>query len=127
MNPMDAVIARSSIARLAYEANRTYCHSIGDVSPPQWGCAPQWQRDLCIAEVEFHLNNPFAKPSAIHECWRQDKIDDGWVYGAEADPDAKQHPYMVPFNELPARRQIKDHIFAGLVKALSVFVQEQTA
>lgn len=124
---MDAVTTKSSIARLAYEATRTYYHLIGDVSQPQWGCAPQWQRDLYITEVEFHLKNPFAKPSAIHECWLQDKIDAGWVYGAETNPDAKQHPCMVPFSELPARRQIKDHIIAGLVKSLSVFVQEPTS
>jgi hypothetical protein len=46
------------------------------------------------------------------------KVDEGWVYGAVKDPEAKTHPCIVPFDQLPREQQAKDFIFRAVVHAL---------
>lgn len=106
-----------AIARLAHEANRSYCQALGDFTQPPWADAPQWQRDSAIAGVKFHAANPDAGPQASHESWMAQKAADGWTYGAEKRPDIKQHPCFVPFDQLPREQQAKDFIFRGVVHA----------
>lgn len=106
-----------SVARLAHEVNRAYCLALGDESQPVWEDAPQWQRDSAVLGVRFHIENRDASPGASHECWMAQKVADGWVYGPEKRPDLKQHPCMVPFEELPREQQAKDFIFRAVVRA----------
>ena len=40
------------------------------------------------------------------------------MYGPVKDLDAKQHPCMVPFEQLPVEQQAKDYIFRAVVHAL---------
>lgn len=110
------------IARICHEANRAYCESIGDTSQPSWEKAPDWQRDSAIAGVGFHLANPGAGPDASHESWMRQKVADGWKHGTVKDPEAKTHPCMVPFGDLPVERQAKDHLFRGIVHTLARFI-----
>jgi hypothetical protein len=103
------------IAKEAHEANRRYCIAIGDDSQPAWDDAPEWQRTSCIADVEFVLANPDAPASRNHDCWLAEKERTGWVYGPVKDPEKKQHPCMVPFEELPPHQQFKDTNFKATV------------
>lgn len=106
------------IAKVCHETNRAYCQALGDDSQPTWEDAPQWQRDSAVAGVRFHLANPQAGPKASHESWMAQKEADGWVHGEQKDPEAKTHPCMVPFSELPTEQQAKDFIFRGIVHAM---------
>lgn len=107
-----------AIARVCHEVNRAYCQALGDHSHPSWDNAHEWQKDSAKLGVHFHLNNPDAGPQATHESWMAQKIADGWVYGPVKDPSIKQHPCIVPFNELPREQQAKDYIFRAVVHAL---------
>lgn len=107
------------IARVAHEVNRAYCQSIGDDSQPSWADAPEWQRSSAINGVEFHLANPDADPAASHENWLREKEADGWVYGPAKDPDARRHPCMVPYGDLPQEQRCKDFLFRGVVHAMA--------
>lgn len=106
------------IAQVAHEVNRAYCQAIGDDSQLAWADAPQWQRESAMAGVKFHTDDPSAGPDASHECWMENKLADGWAYGSTKDPDAKQHPCIVPFSELPLEQQVKDYLFRAVVHAL---------
>lgn len=108
----------ADIARVTHEANRSYCLGLGDASQPSWDEAPAWQRNSAIAGVEFHLANPDASDSASHDCWLAEKRATGWVYGETKDPEAKTHPCMVPFEDLPREQQAKDALFRSVVHAL---------
>ena len=55
---------------------------------------------------------------ASHESWMRQKVTDGWVFGAEKNPDRKEHPCLVPFDQLPREQQAKDFIFRAVVHAL---------
>lgn len=90
------------IARITHEVNRAWCEFNGDHSQPKWDDAPQWQRDSAMSGVRFHQANPNAGDSASHDEWLRHKKAEGWVYGPVKDPEAKQHPCMVPFEAAPA-------------------------
>lgn len=36
-----------------------------------------------------------------HDVWAAKRIADGWTYGAKRDDDAKTHPCLVPYADLP--------------------------
>ena len=111
-------VSRDRIAEVAHEVNRAYCNALGDHSQPEWKDAPQWQRDSARLGVDMHVENPDAGPQASHVSWMAQKESEGWVYGDEKRPDLKQHPCMVPFDQLPREQQAKDHLFRGVVHAL---------
>ncbi len=106
------------IAQICHEANTAYCRVIGDYSQNHWDQAEQWQRDSAIRGVEFALANPNAPASAQHDAWMADKQSDGWTFGDVKDPAKKQHPCMVPYDQLPAEQRLKDSLFKAIVGAL---------
>ncbi len=109
---------KEEIARVAHLVNKAFCESIGDFSQTDWKTAPDWQKQSTMHVVDLHLNNPDAGAEASHESWMKEKVDNGWVYGEKKDPDLKQHPCLVPFQELSTEEQSKDFIFRAVVHAL---------
>jgi len=106
------------IAEVCHEANRAYCRTLGDLSQPAWVDAPEWQRNSAINGVNFHLDNPNAGPSASHENWLREKIADGWKWGPIKDPERKEHPCCIPYDQLPEAQKRKDALFIAIVHAL---------
>lgn len=37
----------------------------------------------------------------VHEVWAQSRIEQGWTYGEERSDTLKQHPCLIPYEELP--------------------------
>lgn len=37
----------------------------------------------------------------VHEVWAQNRFKEGWSYGPVRDDANKQHPCLVPYEELP--------------------------
>lgn len=119
---LEAIVSAApviAIAMVCHEANRVYCASLGDDSQPEWGDAPDWQRDSAIAGVEFHLANPDAGDAASHDKWMEHKLAEGWEVGEVKDPEAKTHPCLVPFDQLPPEQQFKDRLFRTLVHTVA--------
>jgi len=105
------------IAKTCHQVNKAFCESIGDNSQPDWADAPDWQKESAIKGVNFHLENPDSKPSDSHDSWIKEKKDTGWVFGEIKDPEKKEHPCMVPYNELPKDQQTKDALFISVVRS----------
>ena len=111
------------VARICHEANRVYCESLGDMSQPHWEDAPDWQRNSAIKGVEFHLKiftetGVWPRPSASHESWLKQKEEEGWKYGPVKDPDKKEHPCFVSYDELPLEQRTKDSLFGSIIQAV---------
>lgn len=113
--PLELVDA---IARVTHEANRAFCVSLDDLSQPDWLHAPDWQKDSARAGVCAVLHGDVTEPWQSHESWMAQKIKDGWSYGPVKDPERKQHPCLVPFDELSESQRRKDHLFLAIVRAL---------
>lgn len=114
-----------TIARVCHEVNRAYCASLGDHSQPAWDVAPEWQQKSAIKGVLFLQSNPAALPSASHESWLAEKQADGWKYGVEKNPELKEHPCYVPYDQLPTSQQAKDHIFQAVARQLLPMLDKQ--
>ena len=37
----------------------------------------------------------------VHEVWAQSRMEQGWTYGKQRSDELKQHPCLVPYEELP--------------------------
>ena len=37
----------------------------------------------------------------VHEVWSRNRMAEGWTYGPVRDDAARQHPCLVPYEELP--------------------------
>jgi hypothetical protein len=37
----------------------------------------------------------------VHEVWSQGRISDGWTYGKVRNDTLRQHPCLVPYEQLP--------------------------
>ena len=117
----------TSIAQVAHEINKAFCESIGDNSQPTWEDAPEWQKSSAINGVQFHLDNPEASPSASHDNWLKQKEAEGWKYGPTKNPETKEHPCFLPYNELRTEQRSKDYLFKQVVHSLKQFIQVPVA
>lgn len=108
---------KDQVARAAHEILRAYCEALGDFSHPEWGTAPSWQIDTTMASVHLHWDRDLS-PEATHDAWMAHKLAQGWVFGPVKDYEKKQHPCLVPFDQLPKEQQIKDHLIAAIIRAL---------
>lgn len=107
-----------SIAKICHDANKSYCETHLDFSQKSWREAEEWQQESAINGVKFRLDNPEAGHDAMHNNWMKEKVYNGWVYGEVKDMDAKTHPCIVPFEQLPIFQQKKYALFSAIVDAL---------
>lgn len=115
------MIADEVVARIAHEANRAYCLTLGDLSHRAWNNTDDLTKQCTIRGVQFFRRNPGADASALHNNWMRDKAAQGYRYGPVKCPRALTHPCMVPFEQLPADQQFKDHLFAQIVRLASPY------
>lgn len=104
-----------SMARVAHEINRVYCAFLGDTSQLPWDDAPSWQKESSIAGVRGIVEGKITRPSQSHESWLAHKRSEGWTYGPTKDPEKKQHPCLVEFDQLSREQQWKDIFFFAVV------------
>lgn len=108
------------VARVCHEANRALQIANGEPTEsvsPHWDEAPDWQYTSAIEGVKKARAG--ATPEELHEAWCEFKRADGWTYGDTKDGDAKTHPCLVPYAELPEEQRAKDALFYAVVSALS--------
>jgi hypothetical protein len=110
-----------SIAEVTHTANKAYCESIGDHSQVGWEFAPDWQKNSAVNGVNGVLLDGRG-PERSHEGWMAEKIAAGWVYGATKDPEAKTHPCLVPYAELPPEQKRKDSLFVTIVNTMACYL-----
>jgi hypothetical protein len=112
-------LTTNQIAQICHEANRVVCQANGDDSQSHWEDAPQWQQESSIQGVLFAQGNPDLTPEDQHNAWSLAKTDAGWVRGDVKDIEAKTHPCIVPYGELPEFQRLKDVLFRAIVLASS--------
>lgn len=54
-----------------------------------------------------------------HDVWARQRLADGWLYGLHRDDQAKEHPCLVPYDELPdSEKQYDREIALGTLAAI---------
>jgi hypothetical protein len=107
------------IALVCHQANKAWCEANDDNSQKDWHSAEDWQRKSAINGVIIRIGDRNAGHDAQHNAWLEYKKKDGWVYGEVKDAEAKTHPCIVPFEELPEFQKKKDALFCAIVDSLS--------
>lgn len=117
--PEEETMKVEDIAHVCHDANRAYCASLGDHSQPPWEHAPEWQKKSAVQGVQAKLKKPDMTPEQQHASWMELKLSEGWVWGRVKDINSKQHPQLVPYEQLPLEQKLKDALFGAIVLALS--------
>ena len=60
----------------------------------------------------------------VHDSWMQAYYDMGWVYGDEYNRSSKQHPDLVPYEELGRVEREKDDIFIALCEIARLWIYD---
>lgn len=115
------------IAMACHAINMAYCASLGDNSLKPWDEMPKEHRDGLQAGVKMHLDNPDATPEDAHNSWAAAKLAAGWVHGEVKDMEAKTHPCLLPYSELPPEQRSKDYIFRAAVHAIAAMPEPVAA
>lgn len=115
------------IARVCHEANRGLQQALleggmagGITLAPVWevfAVASPEQAEGVIEGVKSALAG--ATPQELHTSWCGRKRHEGWTYGAVKDEEAKTHPCLVSYFDLPREQRLKDRMFASIVRALN--------
>lgn len=110
------------IAQVCHEANRALQLINNDPAVP---VAPRWldvtpeMRESAIEGVEHALDG--ATPEQMHQGWCDFKTARGWKYGPVKDEKKKEHPCLVPYDQLSEGDRVKDALFSAIVFVLSDF------
>lgn len=110
----------TAIARVCHEANRALQIEQDDESipvSPHWDHLDEETQESVIEGVEGVLLGK--TPEESHEQWCLFKLKHGWTYGPTKDLEAKTHPCLVPYSELPSTQRLKDDLFASIVIILA--------
>jgi hypothetical protein len=102
-------------AEACHEANRIVQHLLGEDLNPEWVDAPAEMRESTLAGVEAAWAGQDAQQ--IHESWCAERRANGWVHGTVKDRDAKTHPCLVEYHELPMAQRMKDVVFSAIASA----------
>lgn len=83
--------------------------------------------DVVLSEELKNLTELLAKN--VHDIWAENRIEQGWTYGEKRDDDKKQHPCLVPYEELPEEEKLYDRETAmktiKMIKKLGFQIIEQ--
>lgn len=109
----------TQIARVVHEANRALQIEQADPAIPvsrSWDETDEETRRSAVEGIQGVLNGN--TPEESHEGWVRFKVTNGWTLGPVKDETTKQHPLLIPYDELPYSQQVKDHLFVAIVNAL---------
>ena len=108
------------IAQVCHEANRILTTFLADVPvQPHWQDAPEEMIRSSVKGVVWRMDHPTAPASEQHEEWMRQKLADGWKLGPVKNESQKEHPALIPYEQLPASVQAKDKLFTAIVLALA--------
>jgi RyR domain len=106
------------IARVCHEANRALQIAQGEpVVSVHWDEKSDWRQELSVSGVRRYRAGE--TPEQVHAAWVERLTAEGWTLGDGKDPLAKTHPCLLPWRELPPEQQVKDLLFAAIVRVLA--------
>ena len=56
-------------------------------------------KDVELSKDILELSERIAEN--VHEVWAASRMSEGWTYGKERNDQLKQHPCLIPYDELP--------------------------
>ncbi len=72
---------------------------------------PADTRDISLSREIEALREALAKNT--HEVWAAARLREGWTYGPVRDEEKKEHPCLIPYEELPESEKDYDRATSG--------------
>lgn len=107
-----------ALARAAHEVNRSWNAYAGLAVDKSWEQMTEIEKAFARSSVFAIITHDFSAEKT-HEAWMATKQVEGWTYGAVKSEARKEHPCMVPFNQLPVEQQAKDLLWVDTVKSFA--------
>lgn len=115
------------IAKVVHAVNQVYRQSIGETPDASWETAPDWMKASTRLGVQKILTKEIRTAKDSHESWLAHYRSNGWTHGPVKDPEKKEHPCFLPYEELPIQQRVKDDLFWAVVvnmgQALGVYTE----
>jgi len=55
----------------------------------------------------------------VHDVWARTRLDQGWRYGPHRDDARREHPCLVPFDDLPeSEKEYDRRVASGTLRAI---------
>jgi hypothetical protein len=100
-------------ARVAYDVYRVAF--VGDDPMPDFDALDPGRRLHVLRAARAAASG--TTPGAFHAEWTSELARDGWTAGPELSEDAKTHPNLVPYGDLPDEQHLLDALFFAAVTA----------
>lgn len=106
------------LCRAVHEVQRVYSEQLGDYSYLRWESSPQWHKDSIRDSVLAVIANANWRPEDLHQHWLDEKARDGWSAGPRKSIERREHPFLIPYGDLPAEQRAKSAIFLSVVNGM---------
>lgn len=94
------------LARICHEAHLALRIGLNkSADDAHFDALPQWRKDLVIGEVRMIREG--RSHAEVHQAWADQLREQGWRWGIYRDVQLKQHPNLVPYDQLPVAEQAK--------------------
>ncbi len=118
--PRRLALPAIAIAEIAEDAIDRYRVLIGETSKP-WAERPDAYKKNCADGVRLIFENTGITAETVHALWVSSRAKEGWVYGPVQDLDAKTHPMMCDWDDVPDAQRRKDELFINIVRAFEAY------
>lgn len=106
----------SRLAQAVSEANSVYRqYATNEPGRPWMTMTNDEQRELVLA-VGRTLELRTDTPEACHVEWMKVREAEGWKYGEVLNPEAKESPYMMPWDQLIPEGKAKAELYLAILK-----------
>lgn len=108
-----------SIARVVWEANRQLQIADGEDWPDEpWDAAPEWRKNITTGTVSLVRSGIVANAGQAHEFWKHSMEIMEWEWSHEKNQARKQHPSLIPWEELTPRAQLGQRLLVLITREM---------
>lgn len=106
------------IAKVVHAAMAEYCRGLGQTFAT-WDQVSDQARDNALEGVraQRHSGGDARPVAECHDAWVASLLEQGWTRGSALDVEAKTHPFLMPFDELPTSERRKAYLWRAVVDA----------
>jgi hypothetical protein len=97
------------------------------VVPEPWPQRDQKFRTQFLNVIKMMMSEDRkSSPAELHDDWVKSYEEMGWKYGPKRSVILKEHPDMVPFDQLEPHEQDKDAVFVALCELARRWIVDYT-